>query len=89
MFLKFKNFPVTAAGFTTNIYFRAAYVLYPRPVLVAEPGVVVNKPLQLLEANSLPDERTLRDRGVASIIVVDFDPVRMQPFVAGVKWLGR
>jgi len=89
VFLKFTNFPVKAAGFTTNIYFRAVYVLYPRPVLVAEPGAVVNKPMQLLKANSFPDERTLWDRGVGSIIVVDFDPVRMQPFVAGVKWLGQ
>jgi hypothetical protein len=89
VFLKFKNFPPITAGFTTNIYFRAVYVLYPRPVLVAEPGVVVNKPLQLLVANSFPDERTLWDRGVGSIIVVDFDTVRMQPFVAGVKWLGQ
>lgn len=89
VFLKFFNFQGKSAGFTTNIYFRAVYVLYPRPVLVAEPGVVVNKPLQLLEANSYPSERWLWNHGVGSIIVVDFNPVSMQPFIRGVKWLGE
>ncbi len=89
VFLKFVNFRGKSAGFTTNIYFRAMYALYPRPVLVAEPGVIVNKPFQLLQANSYPSERWLWDHGVGSIIVVDFDPVRMQPFIREVKWLGR
>ena len=89
VFLKFVNFPEKVAGYTTNIYFRAVYELYPRPVLVADPGFVVNKPLQLLEGNSVPDDRSLRDRDVGSIIIVDFDPVKMHPFIAGVKWLGN
>jgi hypothetical protein len=89
VFLKFINFPRKSAGFTTNIYFRAVYVLYPQPVVVAKPEVVVNKPLELLAGNYFPDERWLRDRGVGSIVVVDFDPVREQPFIAGIKWLGN
>jgi hypothetical protein len=89
LFLRFINFHGPQAGFATNIYFRAVYALYPRPVLVAKPGVVVNKPFQLVDGNSYPSENWLRERGVGSILVVDYDPVRKQPFVAGVKWLGE
>jgi hypothetical protein len=89
VFLKFVNFRGQWAGYATNIYFRAVYVMYPRPVLVARPGDVLNKPFQVLAANSYPSEKWLWDHGVGSIIIVDFDPVRTQPFVAGVKWLGR
>jgi hypothetical protein len=89
VFLRFDNFRGESAGFVTNIYFRAVYVMYPRPVLVAEPGVVVNKPFQLLENNSYPNEQWLRDQGVGSIMVWDFDPVSGRPFVRGVTWLGK
>jgi len=87
VFLKFIDFPKNAGEFTMNVYFRAVYVLYPQPVLVAEPGVVLNTTTQLLEGNSIPDERTLRDRGVGSIVVLDF--AGNQPFVTRVKWLGQ
>lgn len=86
VFLKFVNFPKNAGGFTANVYFRAVYLLYPEPVLVAEPGVVINGAMQLLEGNSIPDERSLRDRGVGSIVVLRL--AGMQPIIAQVKWLG-
>lgn len=85
MFLKFIGFPKGAGGFTASVYFRAVYVMYPRPVLVADPGVVVNETTRLLEGNSVPDERSLRDRGVGSI--VDLELVGMQPVIRRVKWL--
>lgn len=85
VFLKFIGFPKGAGGFTSKVYFRAVYVLYPRPVLVAQPRVVVNNTTQLLQGNSVPDERSLRDRGVGSI--VDLELVGMQPVIRRVKWL--
>jgi len=85
VFLKFIGFPKGAGGFTASVYFRAVYVMYPRPVLVADPGVVVNETTRLLEGNSVPDERSLRDRGVGSI--VDLELVGMQPVIRRVKWL--
>ena len=87
VFLKFINFPKNAGGITTNVYFRAVYVLYPQPVLVAKPEVTVNWTMQLLEGNSIQDELSLRDRGVGSIVVLNL--VGMQPVIAEVKWLGQ
>jgi hypothetical protein len=85
VFLKFVNFPKNAGGFTANVYFRAVYVMYPRPVLVAEPGVTINGTMQLLDGNSIPEERSLRDRGVGSIVVLRLEGMR--PVVERVKWL--
>ncbi len=87
VFLKFINFPKNAGGFTANIYFRAVYALYPQPVVVAEPGVLVNGTPQLLKGNSIPDDRSLRDRGVGSVIVLKL--MGMQPVIMQVKWLTR
>ncbi len=56
VFLKFVNFPKGAGGFTASVYFRAVYALYPQPVVVAGPGVVVNDTMQLLNGNSIPDD---------------------------------
>jgi hypothetical protein len=89
VFLKFINFKGDALGYTTNIYFRAVYVLYPQPALVAQPDVVVNNAPQLMAGNSYPDEQWLIDRGVGSIMFIDFDQNRQQPFVRGVKWLSQ
>jgi hypothetical protein len=86
VFLKFVNFPKNAGGFTANVYYRAVYAMYPEPVLVAEPGVLINGTMQLLGGNSIPDEQSLRNRGVGSVVILHL--VGMQPVIARVKWLG-
>ncbi|HEY1923128.1 MAG TPA: hypothetical protein VGG44_10300 [Tepidisphaeraceae bacterium] len=87
VFLKFLNFHDQSRQWSARIYFRAAYLLYPQPVLVTGPSVVVNTAPQLLQDNSYPSDRWLIDRGVGSIVVVDFDPLKNRPFVLAVKWL--
>jgi hypothetical protein len=87
VFLKFVHFPKNAGGITANVYFRAVYAMYPRPVLVAQPEVVVNSTMQLLAGNSAADDRSLRDRGVGSIVVLDL--VGTQPAIARVNWLAQ
>jgi len=89
VFLKFENFKGDALGYTTNIYFRAVYILYPQPVLVAPPDVVVNNAPQLIADNSYPNEQWLIDHGVGSIMFIDFDGFRKRPFVRGVQWLRK
>ncbi|HEY1923127.1 MAG TPA: hypothetical protein VGG44_10295 [Tepidisphaeraceae bacterium] len=85
VFLKFVGFPKNAGGFTANVYFRAVYALYPRPVVVVEPGVTINGTMQLLAGNSIEDEQALRDRGVGSIVVLRLEGMR--PVIDRVKWL--
>jgi hypothetical protein len=87
VFLKFINFHDQARQWTARIYFRAVYLLYPEPVLATGPSVVVNSAPQLLQDNSYPSDQWLRDRGVGSIVVVEFDPLKNRPFVLAVKWL--
>jgi hypothetical protein len=89
LFLRFLNFHGQSRQWAARIYFRAVYLLYPQPVLVTKPDVIVNTAPQLLEGNSPPDDQRLIDRGVGSIVVVDFDPLKMKPFVFAVKWLGE
>jgi hypothetical protein len=89
VFLKFLNFHDQARQWTARIYFRAVYSMYPQPVLVTGPSGVVNTAPQLLEDNSYPSDQWLIDRGVGSIVVVDFDPLKNRPFILAVKWLGE
>jgi len=89
VFLKFLNFHGQLRQWTARIYFRSVYRLYPRPVLVARPSAIVNTAPQLLENNSYPNESSLWDRGVRTILIVDLNPVSKQPFVEAVKWLGQ
>jgi hypothetical protein len=85
VFLKFAGFPKSAGGFTGNVYFRAVYALYPEPVVIAGPGVVVNDTMQILNGNSIPEDQALRDRGVGSVVVLRV--AGMRPVIERVKWL--
>jgi hypothetical protein len=89
VFLKFLNFHDQARQWTARIYFRAVYLLYPQPVLVTGPSVVVNNAPQILQDNSYPSDQWLMGRRVGSIVVVDFDPLKKKPVVLAVKWLGE
>ncbi len=89
VFLKFLNFHGQSRQWAARIYFRAVYLLYPQPVLVTGPSVVVNNAPQILQDNSYPSDQWLMDRGVGSIVVVDFDPLKNRPVVLAVKWLGE
>jgi hypothetical protein len=89
LFLKFDHFPPGAAGYAQNIYFRAVYVLYPRPLLVAGPSIKLSNGDELLKNNEYPGDQWLRSQGVDSVMTIQMDPVRVLPVVSEVRWLGQ
>jgi hypothetical protein len=89
IFLKFEDFPQTAAGYVQNIYFRSVYVVYPRRSLVSGSPVTINNGLELLKNNSLPSDAWLLDHGVDSVMSIVMDPRRGVPVPRDVRWLGE
>jgi hypothetical protein len=88
LFLKFDQFPPRAAGYAQNIYYRAVYVLFPRPLLVAGPATKVTNGNELLKENEYPGDQWLRSQGVDSVMTIQMDDVQGLPVVSGVRWLG-
>jgi len=89
IFLDFPNFPKASAGYAQDIYFHAIYVLYPRPVLVSDPGVTINSAWDILANNTYPSERWLLDWHVGSVMSVEMDKKQKLPVVKSVHWLGE
>jgi hypothetical protein len=78
LFLRFNNFVGPNAGYSTNIYFRAVYTLYPRPVLVGDPSVVINNGKDIAAANDdfHPTGAWLEEHGVHGIIAYNLATMR-------------
>jgi hypothetical protein len=89
VFLKFVGFEGNWRGYVANIYYRAVYVLYPKPVLVADPSVVVNNENQLVDTNSYPNDRRLLNHGVGAVLTIVFDPATNSPVPAEPRWVGE
>jgi hypothetical protein len=89
LFLKFDNFPPKGAGYAQNIYFRAVYVLFPRPLLAAGPSTKLSNGDELLKNNEYPGDQWLRSQGVDSVMTIQMDEVRGLPVVSEVRWLGE
>ena len=91
VFVRFNNFPSGNFGeaYAQSIYYRAVYALYPLPVVVTRPGVVVNEGKDFLKDNTYPSEQWLADHGVGSVFTVRFEPKMDRPFltVESVQWL--
>jgi hypothetical protein len=92
LFIRFQNLnEPRVREDTTRIYFRAVYLLYPQPVIVAHEGAVINTTDQLIAANFQPDARWLAERGIGTVLVVDgryanptIQPLsKIQPTTAG------
>lgn len=88
LFLTFDSFPPRGAGFAQNIYYRAVYVLYPRPLLAAGPGTKISDGNELLKHNEYPGDQWLLKQGVDSVMTIRMDPRQNLPVVAGVRWFG-
>jgi len=88
LFLKFDHFSAGGAGYAQNIYYRAVYVLYPRPLLVTGPATKIGDGNDLLKHNEYPNDQWLLKQGVDSVMTIQMDPKRNLPVVAGVRWLG-
>jgi hypothetical protein len=71
LFIRFQNFKAPPNQAMTLVYFRAAYLLYPLPVITAHEGAVINTPEQLYATNFQPDDRWLAQRNIAGVLVVD------------------
>jgi hypothetical protein len=89
LFLKFDQFPPKAAGYAQNIYFRAVYVLFPRPLLAAGPSTKLSNGNELLKNNEYPGDQWLRSQGVDSVMTIQMDEVHGLPVVSEVRWLGE
>jgi hypothetical protein len=71
LFIRFQNFQGPPNQSMTLVYFRAAYLLYPLPVIAAREGTVINTPEQLAATNFQPDDRWLAQRNIAGVLLVD------------------
>jgi len=89
IFLDFSNFPMASAGFAQDIYFHGVYVLFPRRVLVSDPGLTINSARDILPNNTYPNERWLLDWGIGSVMSIEMDPKQKLPVVKHVHWLGE
>lgn len=91
VFLKFEGYSrgdLTEA-YAQSIYYRGVYAMYPLPVLVTEPNVVVNEGKDFLQDNSYPSDQWLVDHGVGSVLTIGFDERAGLPFTMAVQWLGN
>jgi hypothetical protein len=68
--LRFVNFQGSDVGYTTNIFFRAVYDLYPQAVLVGDPAAVINTGDDIAAAgeNFNPPDSWLIQHGVYAIL---------------------
>ncbi len=87
IFMDFDHVPATAGGYVQNIYYRAVYDLYPRPVYVTDPRLVINDGLAVLNHNESPGDQWLRDHGVDSVMTIEMDKKAKLPKVTNVHWL--
>jgi hypothetical protein len=71
--LRFAGFGRADESAVEFIYYRSAYRLYPRRVLVAQPETVINRGRDILEAHFEPDEAWLRQHQVSCIIACERD----------------
>ena len=86
LFLQFTgNFRGSLEKYPCGVYYRAVYLLYPRPVLIAEPGQVIdpqNAVEQIRKANFDPDGAWLLNHGVPRelrYVCSDSGEVRCRP----------
>jgi hypothetical protein len=89
LYLKFDQFPIKAAGYAQNIYFRAVYVLFPRPLLAAGPSTKLSNGDELLKNNEYPGDQWLKSQGVDSVMTIQMDRALGLPVVSEVRWLGN
>jgi hypothetical protein len=75
------------AAFAQTIDYVGTYHLYPQPVLVADPSVLINDGHDILRNNSTPSDSWLRDHGVGSVMSVIMDPQKNLPFVKSIRFL--
>jgi len=68
VYMRFVHFDGAIAGFTTNFYFRANYILFPQRVLVGDPSAAINTPDQVLAANFIPDNAWLLSHDVPTLV---------------------
>jgi hypothetical protein len=70
LLLRFAGFVGPNVGYTTNIFFRAVFDLYPQPVLVGEASAVINTGDDITAANGKfnPTDSWLLQHGVHAIL---------------------
>lgn len=73
LYLRFSNFLGEIAGFSTNFYFRAVYILYPQPVLVGDPSVVASFPDQVVANNFEPTDQWLFQHGIHTVLTYHYN----------------
>jgi hypothetical protein len=73
LYLRFTNFQGEIAGYVTNFYFRAVYILYPQPVLVGDPSVVASLPYKVLAGNFDPTDQWLLQHNIHTVLTYHYD----------------
>lgn len=74
VFLRFRGFDARDIGYAAKLYYRAAYDLYPRKVLLADPSVVISNADDITNSESPPDPAWLKAQGIDQILTVHYDP---------------
>ena len=87
LFLSFEHFPEADAGYVQNIYYRAVYDLYPRPLLVSDPKIKISDGLDVMKYNKSPGDQWLLDHNVNSVMSIQMDKKKNLPIITNVRWL--